>query len=388
MTKTKVAFIKFGGLAAGGTERFIQNIAANLPKNYYDVTYFYCDSAPYVGSDWKHPDTDPARKKFMEEAGVRLVKFTVGAKDVTRPHHPWLETNFFSLFNEEDYDIIQTGRAGHAEFPFTEIHKTAIVDAITLPGMAENKPNVAKVIHISQFQADSWVAAGGDASKCVIVPIFSDTTQTNYGNLRKELGISREAFVYGMHQRVDDGIASPVPLQAFKQLGDNDAHFIIMGGGEKYSEWAKDLGLQNFHHLPHSGDNERLAKFLHTLNVYTHGRADGETFGLAIAEGMSVGLPIISHVAPAMGHKETIGDAGLVVDSVEAYAAEMKLLNKDKKAYAARSALAESVYKSRLSTAVNMKKIIKIYEEIMKKKAKDDLPDEDFWEDMWEDGDE
>ena len=32
MGKIKVAFIKFGGLCAGGTERFLHAIAANLPK--------------------------------------------------------------------------------------------------------------------------------------------------------------------------------------------------------------------------------------------------------------------------------------------------------------------------------------------------------------------
>ena len=63
----RIAFIKFGGLAAGGTERVLQTIALNLPKEKYQVTYFYTDSAPYVGSDFKHMGTDPEVKNLLEK---------------------------------------------------------------------------------------------------------------------------------------------------------------------------------------------------------------------------------------------------------------------------------------------------------------------------------
>ena len=33
----KVAFIKYGGLSAGGTEVHLQTLAANLPKNNFDT---------------------------------------------------------------------------------------------------------------------------------------------------------------------------------------------------------------------------------------------------------------------------------------------------------------------------------------------------------------
>ena len=33
----KVAFVKFGGLSAGGTERFLQNLAVGLPKEKFEV---------------------------------------------------------------------------------------------------------------------------------------------------------------------------------------------------------------------------------------------------------------------------------------------------------------------------------------------------------------
>jgi glycosyltransferase involved in cell wall biosynthesis len=385
--KTKVAFIKFGGCASGGTEKFIQNIAVNLSKDKYDITYFYCDSAPYIGSDWVHPDTDPSRKAFLEKSGIKLVKFKVEAKDVRYPTHPWVGTDFFDIFNEKDFDVIQTARAGHPEFPFTHINSTSIVDAVTLPGMAENKANVEKVIHISKFQSETWIKAGGDPEKVVIVPIFSEIKQEDGDDFRKELGISETDFVFGFHQRNDPGISSPVPLQAFKQLCSSnppEIHFVLMGGSHKHDEWAKHLEIKNFHHLPHSGDIKTVEKFLRTLNVFSHGRSDGETFGLSIAEAMCYSLPVVSHAALSMGHVETIGRGGIVAESVQDYATEMLNLFKDENYRKSKSAMAKSEYETRLSTPANIRKIESIYEEVVKKKKVDDLPDDEFWERVWD----
>ena len=156
MEKIKVAFIKFGGMANGGTEKYLQTIAAHLPKDEFQVDFFYCDAAPYIGSDFKHLDTDESRVQYTESHGVNLIKFDVEFKDVTKPTHDWVNTNFFDLFNEDNYDVIQTGRSGHPEYPFIHINKTPIIDSIHLAGMGEDKANVYRtvlilsLIHISE----------------------------------------------------------------------------------------------------------------------------------------------------------------------------------------------------------------------------------------------
>ena len=97
MAKIKVAFIKFGGMANGGTEKYLQTIAAHLPKDEFEVDFFYCDAAPYIGSDFKHLDTDESRVQYTESNGVNLIKFDVEYKDVTKPTHDWINTNFFEF---------------------------------------------------------------------------------------------------------------------------------------------------------------------------------------------------------------------------------------------------------------------------------------------------
>lgn len=365
MEKIKIAFVKFCGLAAGGTEKALQTIAANLPKDKFEVDYYYCDSAPYLGSDYKHADTDPYRKAYMESKNVNLVKFNVAYKDVRDSTHKWIDTNFWELFDENKYDMLQTGRAGHPEYPFTQINSISQIDLITLPNMAERKSNVVKTVHISKYQANSWIKAGGEPNKVEIIPLFDELPEVSKHNLRKELEIN-DKFVFGLHQRDDDGIFSPIPLTAFKKIENefDNVVFVLLGGSKKYKEQAESLELRNFYTLSHTGDRERISKFLNTLDVYAHGRSDGETFSLAISEALSHGLPALSHAAPAMGHAETIGDAGYVANSLDEYVHSMKRLMLDKNHYNELSRKAKTRFEEHLSLEVNIGKFIDLYERV------------------------
>ena len=318
----KVAFIKFGGMANGGTEKVLQTIAAELPKDKFIVDYFYCDSAPYIGSDFVHPDTDPSRVQYVKDNGVNVIKFDVEFKDLRTSTHDWVNTNFWDLFDEEKYDVIQTGRSGHPEYPFTLINKTPIVDSIHLSGMAENKHNTVKTVLISKEQRDRWIMSGGPADKAVIIPNPLRIPDVGDINYREEFGW-QDKFIFGLHQRRDNHIFSPIPLEAYDEIEDDNTAFLLLGGSENYQKQAKDLGLKNFKHLPPVGELEPIHKFLNTLDVFAHGRSDGEQCSCAIIEAMSHGLPVISHTAPSMGQLEQIGDAGKVTNSYQEYSEVM-----------------------------------------------------------------
>lgn len=357
----KIAFIKFGGLCAGGTEKWYQTIAANLPVDEFRVDYYYCDAAPYLGSDFEHPTTDESRLQHMENSTVNLIKFNVGYKDVRTYTHPWVNTNFWEVFNESDYDIITSTRAGHPEFPWLHMDKKPKVDFITLPNMADRETkNIYKTVHISRYQADSWLRAGG-VGDYEIIPLFTEHMPTEGPNLKNELSLDNKV-VFGMHQRDNEGIYSRIPLEAYSQIENDNTAFLLMGGSSLYRQQAKDLGLKNFYSIDFSGNTNEINKFLRTLDVYSHGRKDGETFGHCIAEGMSYGSPAISHSAPAMGHVETIGDAGFIANSAKEYSSLMKkFLDKDMRTkFGARSS---ERFKEYLSIEVNMQKIIKIFKD-------------------------
>ena len=355
----KVAFIKFGGMANGGTEKVLQTIAAELPKDKFIVDYFYCDSAPYIGSDFVHPDTDPSRLQYVKDSGVNVIKFDVEFKDLRTATHDWVNTNFWELFDEEKYDVIQTGRSGHPEYPFTLINKTPIVDSIHLSGMAENKHNTIKTVLISKEQRDRWIMSGGPADKAVIIPNPLRIPDVGDINYREEFGW-QDKFIFGLHQRRDNHIFSPIPLEAYDEIEDDNTAFLLLGGSENYQKQAKDLGLKNFKHLPPVGELEPIHKFLNTLDVFAHGRSDGEQCSCAIIEAMSHGLPVISHTAPSMGQLEQIGDAGKVTNSYQEYSEVMVDMIDDKNYY---NKCAQNS-KKRYNEIYKLESIIKKYADI------------------------
>ena len=365
--KIRIAFIKYGGLSSGGTEKMLQIIAANLPKNRFAVDFFYCDSSPYIGSNYIHPSTDNSRVRYMTEHGVNCIEFKVGFKDVTTPTHNWLETDFWKKFNEEKYDIIQTGRSGHKEYPFTKIKKTPIIEIIALSSGVDNQYNLSRVLHICKWSADGWVARGGDKRRVEIISLPVEINFSKTSNLRDQLNLSNK-FIYGMHQRPSNEIFSDIPLRAYKNIETDDTAFILMGGGEMYKKQAMDLDIKNIHFLPASGDMKDVCDFLSTLNVYAHGRKDGEVNSQAMAEAMYFGLPIVSHLSSINnGHVECIRNAGLVVKNVEEYAEELKKIKMDPDYYLYRSKKSKENFIENYELKKQIQRFIDIYESVLEK---------------------
>jgi hypothetical protein len=323
--KIKVAFIKFGGLAAGGTERWLQMMAANLNRDLFEVDYYYCDAAPYVGSDYRHAGTDPDRLRYMQGHGVNLIEFRVGAKDVTTPTHDWLDTDFWEVFDPAKYDLVQAAKV-QPEYPFYLLD-LPVVECISLVPVPDNNPNIAWSIHLSQWQRARWLQRGGQLDKSSVIPIpVMPPAATD--NLRQELGIPDSALVAGFHQRASEHIFSPIPLRAFARLQRPDRHFVIMGGSRPHREQARRSGLKNVHFIDHNGDAVAISKFLNTLDIFAHGRHDGETFGVVLAEAMIHGLPCLSHFSRtgANAQPETMGPAGLFATDLADYTAKLELL--------------------------------------------------------------
>jgi D-glycero-D-manno-heptose 1,7-bisphosphate phosphatase len=370
LPKIRIAFVKFGGLASGGSEKMLQIIAANLNKDIFEVTYYYCNSAPYRGSpEYKHPNTDSDRVTYMNRRGVHLVEFHVGVKDTTTPTHIWRETDFWEKFREDDYDLIQTVRAGHKEYPFTHIRKTPIIEILGLQAGADNQTNIARSLHISRENVHAWLRAGGDESRVELVSLPIEMQGTGAESLREELGLSPDVFVYGMHQRADENIFSPIPLLAYKQIESDATAFVILGGGKRYQEQANALGLKNVRFLPSSGSSVVIERFLKTLNVFAHGRFDGEVNSQAMAEAMSFGLPIVSHTSIVNnGHIECVGNAGKVLsrEDVIGYAKELNKLREEHSYYAERCVAAQHRFAEHYEISRQMKRFESLYHEVLR----------------------
>ena len=316
--KRKIAFVKYGGLAAGGTERVLQEIAAELVNQGFEIDYFYCDPKISPGSSWIHPPSDESRREFLKLSGVNLIEFYLSYKDLSKDDHPWISSNFFQIFNEEKYEMVWTAKAGPREFPFHLI-KLPFIEVVTLDAGYDNSVNRRHSILISNWQRNSWIKKGGDESTSSILPLPVED-QISTDDLRVELGIPKDEIVVGFHQRIDDAIVSSIPLEAISHLECKKPLLLIMGGGKKYREIARNFNLPAMF-LPHDSDWLKISKFLKTIDIYTHGRADGETFGTVLAEAMVYEKPVITHYSRkgSNAHVETIANGGFFAYSVSEY---------------------------------------------------------------------
>ncbi len=374
MKKIRVAFIKFGGLAAGGTERWLQMMAANLPRDQFAVDYFYCDAAPYVGSTYQAANTDADRMRYMERAGVNLIRFTVGAKDITQPAHDWVDTDFWQRFDPREYDLVQTGKCMR-EYPF-HLLDLPVIEFRSLVGTVDASPNLAWSIHLSQYQRRLWLRAGGTLAASSVIPI-PVLEPASVENLRPALNIPADALVAGFHQRADPHIASPIPLQAFARVQTPDRHFVILGGGEPYRAQAAHLNLPNVHVLPHSGDAAQISRFLNTLDIFAHGRRDGETFGTVLAEALMHGLPCLSHpslVNANNAQPETMGPAGLFARDLADYTEKLDALFRDASLRARLAAQAQPHARTYYALPACVAALTQVYQRVLGMPATSDVP--------------
>ena len=108
-------------------------------------------------------------------------------------------------------------------------------------------------------------------------------------DLRDVLNIPKEAIVYGRYGGYDT-FSVQIARQAVFDVASQDAtkYFLFMNT-------PKFCNLPNVIFLEGSTDMEVKRRFINTCDAFLHGRSDGETFGLAVAEFALCLKPIVSN---------------------------------------------------------------------------------------------
>ncbi len=152
-------------------------------------------------------------------------------------------------------------------------------------------------------------------------------------SLRSTIGVSEDVFIYGMHQGNREDIFSRVPLEAYSKIESDQTCFVMLGGANKYKEQAKELNLKNCYFLDFNANVEDINDFVEGLDVFAHGRLDGEVCSAAIIEALYHGKPCVSHPALNHGHLEQLAGCGIICNSLEIYAEALKELKQNKEYY-------------------------------------------------------
>ena len=134
-----------------------------------------------------------------------------------------------------------------------------------------------------------WLAQYASAGKFPAVPHMLHLPEST-DNLRAELGIPKNARVFGRH-----GGASTFDLNFVQQLvyqiaqNDPQTYFLFLGT-DRFCEAHEQII-----HLDASGDAFRKRAFINTCDAMLHARHSGETFGLAVGEFAIAGKPILTY---------------------------------------------------------------------------------------------
>jgi len=333
LAKVKVAFCKFAGLANGGTEKYLQSISMLYRRHGNDVDFYYTNAAPIMGSSFVHGDNNQDRIELLKQNGVNLLPVSVGYRHDTGIqtsrgygyHSDWLNTDFPAVFDESKYEYLVTAGDGRSEYPYSALDKIKIIH--TVHGFhAYNKPNIVKSVLLCNWQADKWIANGGDASRAEVIPPLVPIPENWTQTFREKHGIPADAFVYGLHQ--GKGVASLVSLQAFASLNNPNCYFVLLGGSDEHRQYCKSNNIKNVVFCDATSSVNEIHDFLDSIDVYAHCRVDGEVASACIIEAMAHSKPIVSFIGDGtnLGHLEQVEHCGRMTHSVQEYAQEMNKL--------------------------------------------------------------
>jgi glycosyltransferase involved in cell wall biosynthesis len=301
-----------------GTWRSHEQILLNLNKNIFQ---------PYV---LYNQNVNHNRLNFViENLGNEYVIPFSASTEKTGPDlgYSFISTNFEEKLLDINPDIIHYARSGYYEWPFTKKLSPIQIET-NIFGFKDSTPFLDYSIAISNTIKN----IRGGANEVIYNPIPKPIN--NNENLKKELNISENTFVLGRIGRPDN--FTPISIECAKIMKESkiDFKYIIIGACNLIKNKIKELDLEDFFILlDTTNDDNLIHKFYNTIDVFAHYRSDGETFGVSIAQSMTYGKPVVSHIAGSNGQSEIIGDSGFVVkNSMEYFLSILKLI-KDKNLY-------------------------------------------------------
>ena len=222
--------------------------------------------------------------------------------------------------------ILHRYSAGIPEYPFVNEIKqhTKHFISTSVFGNQDDTINISKVIYVSKHV--QWMAGKqGEENHFVVRNPIEAPHSTE--NLREELGIPKDAFVFGRIGRDDENIYDPINIKAYAKVATSSTYFVIVNPSRSSRTDIKRLNITSARIIERTTSEVRLSQFYNTIDVLAHARLDGECNSAAIFEAAAHRKPVISHYGTTFnGHMETIQNSGFVVlrDDVDEYARIMK----------------------------------------------------------------
>ena len=281
-----------------------------------------------------------ARKKtivfFEEQLGVRGT--TAALRDYARYASKLLDLNVFVAYNPKNsnWHVLQQL---HSEFSLIGVSDSKDLDQLLTNLRADyfyeikygrdhgySPPKFCRHLVHSVFNTNSEFVHGdryavvsktqaekSSPKKIDYVPHMCCLPE-EHGNLRKDLGIPAEAFVFGRHGGSDtfniQFVKDAIPQILEKRP---DVWFLFLNTD-------KFISHNRVIHLAATSDEKFKVRFINSCNAMLHARDYGETFGLAVLEFAMLGKPVFtyrneaaanSHPLGGTSHYDILGDSAI-----------------------------------------------------------------------------
>ena len=296
-------------LTLGGTEKMVQT----------NMGYFVKDNTFEHYLAYKS-DGDLAREEFFKKIlGNRMLPYKS-------------ESEFIGIVKDKKPFIVHRYSAGIPEFPFTKAVKENTEHFVSTStfGNQDDTIDISKVIYVSKHIQWQAAKAGADGHHVIGIPVKPPATSDN---LREELDIPKDAFVFGRIGRDDENIYDPINIEAYSKIANSNTYFVIVNPSESSRRDIERLNIKSVKFVERISSEVRISEFYNTIDVLAHSRKDGECSPQNVWEAFAHGKPVISHYGhPFNGHIEVIQDCGFIVmkDDVDEYARIMdKFIKKE-----------------------------------------------------------
>jgi len=203
---------------------------------------------------------DDALKRLSSEFQIEKYTSTAERNEIIR--HERLDVYYNLLFRRNFERVPGVHNAVHAVFDF-------------------ESPDGDVFAYVSE-----WLSEHVTGGQMPYVPHIV-TMPTVEDNLRRDLGIPEEGVVigrYGGFDSFDITFTFPVINQVLSERKDV---WFLFANTERFSDHPRII------HLPVIERPEDKSAFINTCDAMLHARALGESFGLAIAEFLALGCPVI-----------------------------------------------------------------------------------------------
>lgn len=285
----KILIYHISGLTHAGTEKNLQLIANSLVDE-YDVCFMYGEKG-----------AEEQRKETLDPR-IKLIPFSYKLNETAIPHRLHeMKPHIKEVLKERDIDLIITASPGYSHYPWNVISEVPIMLSNVF-GAPTLQKNIVATIFMSDTvkrHSEKWIGTNKrHHTRFLPIAKLPPKNSRELGSLlRKRLGILETDFVFGRIGRDDNNIFDPIGILAWQKIAYNHphAHLLVMSPPSILVSIVNEKKIPRVHFLPPSGKEEDVWTFHGAIDAMSHFRRDGETSGVAIAESLTIGNPIITH---------------------------------------------------------------------------------------------